>query len=70
MTETISRRSAILKATIDEVVKNGLDGTSIHKVAEAAGVSTGLVMYHFKTKEELDDGGMDGVRALLLHALR
>lgn len=48
-----SRRSAILRATIEEVVKNGIDGTSIHRIAEAAGVSTGLVLYHFKSKEEL-----------------
>jgi AcrR family transcriptional regulator len=48
-----SRRAAILAATVDEVVKFGFDGTSIQRIAQAAGVSTGLVMYHFKSKEEL-----------------
>jgi AcrR family transcriptional regulator len=48
-----SRRDAILSATVDEVVKFGFDGTSIQRIAQAAGVSTGLVMYHFKSKEEL-----------------
>jgi TetR/AcrR family transcriptional regulator, transcriptional repressor of bet genes len=48
-----SRREAILAATVDEVLKNGFDGTSIQQIANRAGVSPGLVMYHFKTKEEL-----------------
>lgn len=48
-----SRRDAILAATVDEVVRLGFDGTSIQRIAQAAGVSTGLVMYHFKSKDEL-----------------
>jgi AcrR family transcriptional regulator len=48
-----TRRAAILAATVQEVVKNGFDGMSIQQIAETAGVSSGLVMYHFKTKEDL-----------------
>ena len=48
-----SRREAILSATVEEVLRNGFDGTSIQQIANRAGVSPGLVMYHFKTKEEL-----------------
>lgn len=49
----LDRKAAILSATVDEVIKHGFDGASIQGIAEAAGVSTGLVMYHFKTKEDL-----------------
>lgn len=51
-TET-SRREAILAATVEEVVKHGIDGASIQRIASRAGVSAGLVMYHFRSKEEL-----------------
>jgi len=53
VTEEKSRRDAILAATVEEVVKRGIDGASIQRIAAAAGVSAGLVMYHFRSKEEL-----------------
>jgi AcrR family transcriptional regulator len=51
--EDPDRKAAILRAAVDEVTRAGIDGMSIKDIAETAGVSTGLVMYYFKTKDEL-----------------
>jgi len=47
------RRVEILEATRAVVLEKGFGGTRIKDVADALGVSTGLVHYHFESKDEL-----------------
>lgn len=47
------RRDEILAATIEQVEQRGLARTRVSDVAAALGISTGLVFYHFSTKESL-----------------
>jgi AcrR family transcriptional regulator len=47
------RREEILRATCDEVVKRGFANTRAADVATALGVSTGLIFYHFESKDAL-----------------
>ena len=48
-----ARRDEILEATVDQIVTRGLAGVRVADVARALGISTGLVFYHFDTKERL-----------------
>ncbi|MDQ1627148.1 MAG: hypothetical protein QOI54_892 [Actinomycetota bacterium] len=47
------RREEILGATCDEVAKRGFANTRAADVAAALGVSTGLIFYHFESKDAL-----------------
>jgi AcrR family transcriptional regulator len=47
------RREQILDAAYRVAAKRGLQGTRIHEVATRAGVSHGLVLFHFKSKRGL-----------------
>lgn len=46
-------RAAILTAARSVFAKRGLDGASIRDVADAAGVNTAMIYYHFKDKADL-----------------
>ncbi len=50
-----SRRQRIIDATLDVIRDRGLAGTRTQEIARRAGVSTGLLLYHF--------GTLDGVIA-------
>lgn len=47
------RREEILVATVDQIEAAGLAQTRVSDVAEALGVSTALIFYHFRTKDIL-----------------
>lgn len=47
------RREEILRATCDEVARRGFASTRAADVASALGISTGLVFYHFESKDAL-----------------
>ena len=47
------RREEILRATVDEVIERGFASTRVADVAARLGISTGLVFYHFDSKEAL-----------------
>lgn len=47
------RRTEILEATCRVVVERGFGGTRIADVAEQLDVSTGLIHYHFDSKDQL-----------------
>jgi AcrR family transcriptional regulator len=47
------RREEILDATLAVVVRDGLAAARVGDVAEVLGVSSGLVFYHFGTKDAL-----------------
>jgi TetR/AcrR family transcriptional repressor of bet genes len=50
--ETV-RRSQIIKAAYHVAAARGLSGLTVRGIAARAGVSTGLVLFHFETKEQL-----------------
>lgn len=52
------RREQIIAAAYDVASRNGLEGLTVRAVAAKAGLSHGLVLYHFNRKDQL-------VRALL-----
>jgi AcrR family transcriptional regulator len=47
------RRDEILRATCDEVAKRGFAHTRAADIAANLGVSTGLIFYHFESKDTL-----------------
>lgn len=47
------RRDRIIEATLEVIASEGVDGTSMRRVAAAAGVPLGSMTYHFSGREEL-----------------
>jgi AcrR family transcriptional regulator len=47
------RREQLVDCAIDSVVELGFQGTSVGEVARRAGVSKGVVTYHFAAKDDL-----------------
>jgi TetR/AcrR family transcriptional regulator, transcriptional repressor of bet genes len=47
------RRGQIIEATIESIVKHGLSGTTLATVAQEAGLSQGVTVFYFKTKQAL-----------------
>ena len=47
------RREEILVATIAEIERSGMSALRVSDIASALGVSSGLVFYHFETKDAL-----------------
>ena len=47
------RRQELIEATIDQLARRGFEGTTLADVATAAGMSRGIVNFHFDTKEKL-----------------
>jgi TetR/AcrR family transcriptional repressor of bet genes len=48
-----ARRRQLIEATIDEIAKRGLAGTTISAVTTRAGLSVGLANFHFRSKQAL-----------------
>ncbi|MEU0148817.1 TetR/AcrR family transcriptional regulator [Streptomyces sp. NPDC006288] len=49
----LARKAQLLDCAVDALVELGFAGTSVAEVARRAGVSKGVVTYHFPTKEDL-----------------
>jgi TetR/AcrR family transcriptional repressor of bet genes len=47
------RRQQLIDATIDSIAKRGFSETTLADVADGAGLSRGIVNFHFKSKEML-----------------
>lgn len=47
------RRQQLIEATIDVMARKGYSGTTMFDVAKVAGLSSGIVNFHFETKEKL-----------------
>lgn len=47
------KRGAVLDAALDCFLERGFSGTSLNRIAKAAGVSTATVYRHFPSKDEL-----------------
>lgn len=45
-----ARREQLIRVTIEQVARHGYAGTSLARIAEAAGISKAAVLYHFPTK--------------------
>ena len=50
---TEERRAQITAGLIEVMARQGYDGASVNQIAKAAGLTPGLVHYHFKTKLEI-----------------
>jgi TetR/AcrR family transcriptional regulator, transcriptional repressor of bet genes len=48
-----ARRAQIIESAIDTLGELGYGQTSLAKIAKKAGVSTSLILYHFKDREDL-----------------
>jgi AcrR family transcriptional regulator len=48
-----ARRAQLIEATIETIAARGYSRTTLTEVAQTAGLSHGLVLFHFKTKEML-----------------
>jgi AcrR family transcriptional regulator len=58
-----TRRTQILEAAYDIAARRGLAALTVRHVAEGAGLSVGLVLFHFKTKDALVIAVLDYVLA-------
>lgn len=48
-----TRREQIIKAAYEVAARKGIDGLTVRLVAVKARLSTGLVLFHFKSKDQL-----------------
>lgn len=48
-----ARRTQILRAAYDVAARKGLDALTVRLVAQRAKLSSGLVLFHFRSKEQL-----------------
>lgn len=67
---TAQRRREIVDATVRVMGARGWNETSIDEIAKEAGISRGLVSYHFKDKNELLSGVLERCREMFLEAVR
>jgi AcrR family transcriptional regulator len=61
-----TRREQILKAAYDVALRRGIDGLTLRAVAARARLSHGLVLFHFKRKDQLGLALLDRVIATTL----
>ncbi len=59
-----AKRAAILAAAREEFAEHGFAGATIRAIARRAGVTHGLVMLHFSSKEQLFLAAVPGTRDL------
>lgn len=55
------RRKQLTEATIESITKNGISGTTMRVVSQIAGLSLGLVNFHFSSKEALLEETLRGL---------
>jgi AcrR family transcriptional regulator len=60
------RREQILVAAYDVASRDGIAGLTVRAVAARAGLSHGLVLFHFKRKDQLVRALLDGMLAATL----
>ncbi|WP_411120063.1 TetR/AcrR family transcriptional regulator [Streptomyces sp. 058-1L] len=68
--QVVLRREEILDATVEQIKKRGIATTRVADVASALGVSSGLVHYHFATKEQLVEESFSHAARREIEALR
>lgn len=55
----VESRQLILQAAVDSIARTGLGRFTLDRVADRIGVSRGLVVFHFKSKEKLIEEVLD-----------
>lgn len=65
----MSKRDQILEAALTLFIENGFEKTPTSAISKAAGVATGTLFHHFKTKEDLINGLYLEVKFALLENL-
>jgi AcrR family transcriptional regulator len=60
------RREQILKAAYEVALRRGIDGLTVRAVAARARLSHGLVLFHFKRKDQLGLALLDRVLATIV----
>ncbi len=68
--QVILRREEILDATVEQIKQRGIATTRVADVAGALNVSSGLVHYHFATKEQLVEEAFAHAARREMEALR
>jgi len=58
-----TRRDQILKAAYEVAARKGLEGLTVRLVATKARLSTGLVLFHFESKDQLVEALLDWLLA-------
>ena len=43
----------LIEATLDSLMEHGMEGCSVRRISDRAGVSTGLINYHFSSMQQL-----------------
>ncbi|GIE29696.1 TetR family transcriptional regulator [Actinoplanes italicus] len=56
-----ARRAQLIGVTIDLIARHGYAGTSLARIAEAAGISKAAVLYHFPSKDAVVRAAYDSV---------
>jgi AcrR family transcriptional regulator len=57
------RRRQIVEAVLDVVAEHGISGTTVARIAEAAGVSEGTLYVYFQNREEMLTAALDRIFA-------
>jgi AcrR family transcriptional regulator len=63
--QDLTARARIRDAALEQFAEHGFEGTTIRGIAQAAGVSAGLVQHHFGSKEGLRQACDDAVLELV-----
>jgi AcrR family transcriptional regulator len=58
-----ARRAQIVDCAIDAIAELGFAKASVDQIAKRAGVSKGVITYHFPSKEEIVDAAVEKVMA-------
>lgn len=64
------RKQELIDATIESIYRHGLEKTTISRVTEVAGLSVGIVNFHFEGKEQLLLGVLTSIRDEFERAFR
>lgn len=64
------RRTQIIAATSEVIIRNGVDGARLKDIADEAGVSLGMVQHYFRHREELVVTTMSSLLELTLATWR
>ncbi len=64
------RRASLIDATLRCLERHGREGASIRRIAATAGVSSGLINHHFRTKADLVAAAYESLATRLQESLR
>lgn len=65
-----TRRAQLIAVTRDLIAENGYSGTSLQRIADAAGITKAAVLYYFPTKADVFFAAYDDVVSALVDDVR